>query len=102
MMRIRVVSEAPEETVLGVSGWVYGDDAVVLEEECRRWLGQSKRLVLDLEETRIIDEDGIDVLTSFAGYRLVLKNASPFIQVLLAVWGLAAEGWGRREVNARG
>ncbi len=94
MMRISVVSEDPEETILRVDGWVYGDDAIVLEEECRRWLHRTRRLVLDLEDTRIIDEDGINALSAFAGGRMVLTNASPFIQVLLAVYGLVVEGWG--------
>ena len=75
MMRISV--ENPAEVVLGMSGWVYGDGALVLEEKHQRWLDQTILLARDPEDTLIIDEDGINVLTEYPGERLVLKNAAP-------------------------
>jgi anti-anti-sigma regulatory factor len=81
--------ETKREVVLKVDGWVSGSDVALLEEEGTRLLRESERLVLDLKGVRFIDRDGIDLLKRWAGDRLVLHGASPFLHVLLKEHGLA-------------
>ena len=88
MLRLTVISQTREEGVLKVEGWVSGEDVVLLEEEGTRLLGETERLVLDLEGVRSIDREGIALLKRWSGERLVLRGASPFVRTVLEEEGL--------------
>ena len=88
MVRLTVISQTKAEAILKVEGWVSGADAVLLEEEGMRLLGESERLVLDLEGVRFIDREGIALLRRWSGERLVLRGASPFVRTVLEEEGL--------------
>ena len=88
MVRLTVISQTKEEAVLKVEGWVSGADAALLEEEGTRLLGESERLVLDLEGVRFIDREGIALLRRWSGERLELRGASPFVRTVLEEEGL--------------
>jgi hypothetical protein len=88
MIRLTVISQTEEEVVLKVEGWVLGGNVVLLEEEGTRLLGESERLVLDLEGVRSVDLEGIAVLQCWSGERLLLRGASGFVRRRLAKHGL--------------
>lgn len=88
MVRLTVVSQDKEETVLKVEGWVSGTDVAVLEEEGTRLFQQTQRLILDLEGVKSIDREGIALLQRWSGDQLELRDASPFLRTLLAKYGL--------------
>ena len=88
MLRLTVISQTREEGVLKVEGWVSGEDVVLLEEEGTRLLGETKRLVLDLKDTRFIDRAGIALLRRWQGNGLVLRGASLFVRTVLEKRGL--------------
>lgn len=88
MVRLTVRSQTPVEAVLQVDGWVAEEYVSLLEAEGERCLQQAKRLVLDLRGVRYLDEECIRLLQRWKGERLVLRGASPFIQVLLETYGL--------------
>lgn len=88
MVRLTVVSQSKEETVLKIEGWVSRTGVAVLEEEGTRLFRQTQRLVLDLEDVKSIDRTGIALLQRWSGERLVLRGASPFVRTLLAKHGV--------------
>ncbi len=88
MLRLTVISQTEEETVLKVEGKVSGADVAILEEEGARLLQEAERLILDLEGVKFIDRDGISLLKRWAGDRLVLRATSPFLCTLLKRHGL--------------
>jgi len=88
MVRLTVISQTKAEAMLKVEGWVSGADAALLEEEGTRLLGESERLVLDLEGVRFIDRKGIALLQRWSGERLALRGASPFVRTVLEEEGL--------------
>ena len=88
MLRLTVISQTREEGVLKVEGWVSGEDVALLEEEGTRLLGETERLVLDLEGVRFIDREGIALLKRWSGERLVLRGASLFVRTVLEEEGL--------------
>ena len=89
MIRLTVVSQTAEEGVLKVEGWVSGANVAILEEEGIRLLGQSERLVLELDDVQFIDLRGVALLRHWSGERLVLRGGSLFIRGLLEEHGLA-------------
>lgn len=89
MMRLTVIVQTREEAVLRVEGWVAGPDVNLLETEGTCLLQQTRRLVLELQGVRFFDRAGIALLQRWSGPRLVLRGASPFVQVLLTQHGLA-------------
>ena len=91
MLRITLVSQAPEEVVLKVEGEVTGKEVQVLEQVGAQWYQETERLVLDLNGVFFIDEAGIAVLRQWLGERLVLRGGSLFIQQLLRTHGLVYE-----------
>jgi anti-anti-sigma regulatory factor len=90
MIRLRTGTQTPEEVVLEVHGWVSsGRNVEILEQEGTRLLEESERLVLDLKGVQFIDREGIALLQRWWGERLVLRNGSPFVRMLLETYGLA-------------
>ena len=88
MLRLTVISQTKEEALLKVEGWVSGENVALLEEEGTRLLGETERLVLDLEGVRSIDREGIALLRRWSGERLVLRGASAFVRTVLEEEGL--------------
>ena len=88
MIRLTVISQSREEVVLKVEGWVSGADVTVLEEEGTRLFQETQRLVLDLEEVKFIDWNGLALLKRWSRDRLVLRGASLFLHTRLKEYGL--------------
>ncbi len=88
MIRLTVMSQTKEETVLKVEGWVSRAAVAVLEEEGTRLLEETQRLVLDLKDVKFIDRDGLALLKRWPGDRLVLRGASLFLHTRLEEYGL--------------
>ena len=88
MLRITLVSQTAEETVLKVEGQVAGADVILLEQEGMQYCEEGKRLMLDFAGVQFIDEAGIGLLRRWSGQGLVLRNGSDFIQTLLRTHGL--------------
>ena len=89
MLRLTIRSQTPEEVVLEVHGWVSsGRNVAILEQEGTRLLEESQCLVLDLKGVQFIDRAGIALLQRWWGERLVLRNGSPFVRMLLETHGL--------------
>ena len=89
MLRLITVSQSQEEVVLKVDGWLAGENVDLLEQEGAPVLGQVRRLVLDLQGVRFIDEAGIALLQGWSSQGLVLQGGSVFIRALLETHGLA-------------
>ena len=88
MIRLTVISQSGEETILKVEGQVSGSNVALLEEEGTRLFRETQRLVLDLTDVRFIDREGLAVLKRWAGDRLVLRGASLFLRTRLREHGL--------------
>ncbi len=88
MIRLTVISQSGEETILKVEGQVSGSNVVLLEEEGTRLFRETQRLVLDLTDVRFIDQEGLAVLKRWSGDRLVLRGASLFLRTRLREHGL--------------
>jgi anti-anti-sigma regulatory factor len=88
MIRLTIRSQTPQEAVVQIEGWVSGRNVPILEEEGVRLLGESERLVLDLEGVQFIDEEGIALLKRWSGECLVLQHALPFVRLVLETHGL--------------
>lgn len=88
MVRITLIGQSDEEVVLKVEGWVCGGNVGLLEQEGRRYLGESSRLVLDLSGVQFIDQAGIGLLQRWQGGQLRLQGGSPFVREMLKAHGL--------------
>lgn len=88
MLRITPVSQSEEEVVLKIEGAVADQDVALLEEEGRRWLGQTQRLLLDLEGVHLIDRAGLDLLEHWHEEGVRLRGGSLFVRTLLQRRGL--------------
>jgi anti-anti-sigma regulatory factor len=91
MLRITLISQDTTDVVLKVEGWIAGDDVDLLACEGNRCLEQSRRLVLALSGVRLIDGAGLALLKQWAGERLALRGAQPFVAALLEEAGLASQ-----------
>ena len=91
MLRLTVRSQAPEEAVLQVDGWVAAEQVLLLAQEGTRLLQTSCRLLLDLKGVAFIDETGLALLQEGWEERVRLRNGSPFIRELLAQHHLKCE-----------
>lgn len=89
MLRITLESHTLEEVILAVAGWLAGDDVELMEQEIGRWYQEDRRLVLDLEGVKFIDESGLALLKRWSGKQLVLRGGSGFVRMLLKSDGLA-------------
>ncbi len=88
MIRIERVAPKVDPTVLIVAGQLTWETTAVLERESRRWLGQRRRLVLELGAVDFIDGVGITLLKRLVRQGVLLRGASPFIALLLGRHGL--------------
>jgi len=88
MIRLTIVSQSREEVVLKVEGWVSGTDVAVLEMESYRLFEETQHLVLDLEDVKFIDWEGLALLKRWSGDRLELRGASMFLHERLTEYGL--------------
>ncbi len=88
MLRITVISETREETVLRVEGWVSGRNVALLDQEGARWLREGVHLVLDLDGVRFIDRAGMALLQQWGTGGVALRGGSPFVRSLLTKHGL--------------
>ena len=91
MVRLTVISQSREETVLKVEGWIHRADLAWLEQDVKRWLREAQRVVLDLDDVKLIAPAGIEALKRCAGDRLVLRGGSVFLRTLLSACGLILE-----------
>jgi anti-anti-sigma regulatory factor len=88
MLRLTVISQTQEESILKVEGSISGADVALLEEEGTRLMGASERLILELKGVKFIDRRGISLLKRWSGNRLELREASVFVHALLEEHGL--------------
>ena len=88
LLQLCVVAETNQEAILAVHGKVAGAQVQILEQEGQRHLGQSLRLVLELDGVPFVDQAGLDLLRRWSGPCLVLRGGSPFLRALLAAEGL--------------
>ena len=72
MVRLTVVSQATEEIVLKLDGWLEGADVELLEREATDCLKRARSLVLDLTGVRSIDQSGIALLQTWSRDRVSL------------------------------
>jgi anti-anti-sigma factor len=89
MLRITLESQTLDEVVLEVAGWLAGEEVELMEQEMGRWYQEGRRLVLDLEAVKYIDESGLALLKRWAEKQLVLRGGSTFVSMLLKSYGLA-------------
>jgi hypothetical protein len=89
MIRLIVQGQTPEETMLQVDGWVSEENVSILEQEGTRLLGETQRLVLELDGVQFIDREGIALLKRWSWKRLELRGGSLFVRGLLEAHGLA-------------
>ena len=90
MLKISVVSQSREKTILQIEGWVSGSGVALLEQEIRSHLQAAEQLLLDLTGVMAVDPDGIDLLRRNRD-RLRLRTGSAFIWALLNMHGLKPE-----------
>ena len=83
MIRLIIRSQTPDEVVLEVHGWVSGKDVPILEQEGTRLLGETQRLVLDLDGVQFIDEEGMGVLRGWGSEGVALRGGWLFVRTLL-------------------
>jgi anti-anti-sigma regulatory factor len=88
MLRLTVISQTQEESILKVEGSVSGADVALLEEEGSRLLQETQRLILELKGVKFIDREGISLLKRWSRSRLELREASMFLHTLLEEHGL--------------
>jgi len=88
MIRLTIRSQTPEEVVLQVDGWVSGKGVEVLAQEGTRLLGETQRLVLDLDGVQFINPAGMTLLKCWSREGVVLRGGSLFIRGLLEEHGL--------------
>jgi anti-anti-sigma regulatory factor len=88
MMRITLVSQTPQETVLQLEGWVAGEDVELLEADGYRCFQEARRLVLDVSGVKFIDTAGLALLQGWAGPRVELRGASAYLRSVLETQGL--------------
>ncbi|MEW6755635.1 MAG: STAS domain-containing protein [Candidatus Latescibacterota bacterium] len=89
MLRITLVSRTSEEEVHALEGWIAGEELEVLRQTCGPAADRGTRLVLDLHGVRSIEDNGIDLLGSWAeGGRVRLRRPSAYVRQLLVSRGL--------------
>ena len=89
MLRITLESQTLDEVILAVAGWLAGEDVELMDQEIMRWHQEGRRLVLDLEGVKLIDESGLTLLKRWSEKQLALRGGSTFVRMLLKSSGLA-------------
>jgi len=90
MLKISVVSQSREKTILQIEGWVSGSGVSLLEREIGNCLQDTEQLLLDFTGVMAVDPDGIDLLRRNRE-RLRLRTGSAFMWALLDMHGLKPE-----------
>jgi hypothetical protein len=90
MLKISVVSQSREKTILQIEGWVSGSGVALLEREIRSHLQEAELLLLDFTGVMAVDPGGIDLLRRNRE-RLRLRTGSAFMWALLDMHGLKPE-----------
>jgi hypothetical protein len=85
---IHIEGDRGGETTVSVHGWIEGDDEA--REVLRIARDAPAPVVLDLEELRTADANGLTVLTTLAAEGVKLTRASDFIMLLLESNGLSS------------
>lgn len=88
MLRITLESQTLDEVTLTVAGWLAGEDVELMDQEIVRWYQEGRRLVLDLEGVKFIDESGLALLKRWSERQLMLRGGSTFVRMLLKSFGL--------------
>ena len=88
MLKITNESTLASVCCLKLEGWLSGPDVKTLEASGRRAISSGKGLVLDLTGLRYMDQDGIQLLESWAERDLQLIGVSSFFKLLLESNGL--------------
>ena len=84
MLRITHTSSTPNDIVLKAEGQIMAEGVGLLESECRRFLGGSQRVLLDLGEVNYLDRRGVLLLRELTRESLALINCPPLVaQVLI-------------------
>ncbi len=83
MLRITKGLERRRQVVLYLEGHLAGNSCEVLEEECRRWRGLEKHVLLDLSRLMLVDRRGARLLISLRSDRVEATHVSPLIADLL-------------------
>lgn len=87
-VRINIESDRKGETMVSVHGWIEGDDEA--RELLRVVRDEPAPVVLDLEELRTADANGLTVLATLAAEGVRLTRASDFIKLLLESNGFSS------------
>lgn len=71
------------EVTLKLEGHLLGDWVSVLEDECRKWLQEEKRLTLEMAGVTYVNQPGLDLLRRLTAEKVELANCSCLIENLL-------------------
>jgi len=88
MLRMTLLSQSPEETVVRLEGWLEKADVEVLAAEIVHQRQQSRLLVLEADGLKEIVPDGLALLECWSDKGLELRGGSQYIQALLKRHGL--------------
>ncbi len=83
MLRITKVAENGTGVTLKVEGQVVSDWVSELEDECRRWQAQHRRVCLDFGDVTWIDRHGLRRLRELCRDAVDIVNCRALIQELL-------------------
>ena len=83
MLRISIMDSQNKLNVLRLEGMVIGRWVDELRELCERALGESKELIVDLNDVSYIDREGVAFLLRLKDRQVPLLNPQPFVAELL-------------------
>lgn len=83
MLRVTVAETNLTEVVLRVEGWLSGGNVSLLEQEGSPWFGSLRRVVLDLDGVRFIDEPGVRLVRDWIAQGAVTRGGSAFVRLML-------------------
>ena len=87
MLRLTVLREDSQEVVVQVEGWLEGSQVKIMMREGERWRGRGRRLVLEVDGLKQVDENGLALLRSWTGDRLEVRGGSAFLRALIEQTG---------------
>lgn len=83
MLRISTLTESCSTVTLKLEGRIVADWVSVLERECRRWVKERRKILLDLSEVRFVDGQGLEVLKRMQSENLEIINSPVLLRELL-------------------
>ncbi len=83
MLRISIMNSSTRMNVLRLEGMVTGRWVDELRNLCEQALGQSKEVIVDLNDVSYIDREGIALLMSLRDRQVAFLNPQPFVAELL-------------------